>query len=120
MFIQSYIFPLKRWSSCFSKGDSAGGSEEGGGVFLVKAMKRLSGLKIGMPPTPGIWKAFASFGATSMRRNQMSPSTPWDLRSERKASSLPSGLQLGDDELRASLVSLLAGAEPSVGLIQSS
>ena len=29
-----------------------GGRFEGGGVFLVNAIQRLSGLKIGIPPTP--------------------------------------------------------------------
>src|SRR5580692_1878188 len=110
MFIQSYIFPLKRWSSCFSKGDSAGVSE-GGGVFLVNAIQRLSGLKIGIPPTQGIWNGLASVAEIS--RNQMS-------LSRRNASSFPSGLQRGADAFESALVSLLAGIDPSDDLHQIS
>src|SRR5580698_4316820 len=110
MFIQSYILPLKRWSSCFSKGDSAGVSG-GGGVFFVNAIQRLSGLKIGIPPTPGIWNGLASVAEIS--KNQMS-------LSERYASSFPSGLQRGAEAFNSALVSLFAGADPSDGLIQIS
>src|ERR1700678_1706157 len=110
MFIQSYIFPLKRWSSCFSKGDSAGVSE-GGGVFLVNAIQRLSGLKIGIPPTPGIWNGLASW--VEISRNQMS-------LSERNASSFPSGLQRGAVAFESALLSLFAGVDPSDAPIQSS
>ena len=50
----------------------------------------------------------------------MSPSALGALRLERKASSLPSGLQRGLEALKAELDRRVAGAEPSEGLIQSS
>ena len=64
-------------ASSFSAGERSCGLA-GGGVFFVNAIQRLSGLKIGVSATPGIWNA--SPPGWSIRRNQMSPSAPGVLR----------------------------------------
>src|SRR5712692_7721787 len=79
------------------------------GSFWVKAIQRLSGLKIGGPPTPGLWNASPPGG--SIRKNQGAPDSseseeldPATLRREVKPSRAPSALQRGFEELNAGLV----------------
>src|SRR5689334_11641533 len=118
MFIQSYIFPLKRCSSWRSKGDVSACGFAAGGDFFVNAIQRLSGLKMGAPSTPGIWNA--SPLGRSIRRNQVSPSVPVPLRVERNARSFPSRLHLGAEALNIGLVRRVAALDPSAGLSHNS
>ena len=82
----------------------------------------LSGLKIGVPSTPGMRKA--SPPGPSIRRNQTAsvtgPPGSTTARRDVKASSRPSGLQRGADDDSAGLVRRRGGAEPSAGTVQIS
>ena len=85
---------------------------------MVKAIHAPSGLKFGEPRRPSIWKA--SPAGRSMRRNQVPPPPPGPGLLELKTSSLPSGLHLGPDALKAGLVTRNGSAEPSAAASQIS
>ena len=115
--------PVKRSSVVFSNGVRVGaGRGVAGGTGLVKAIHLLSGLKIGAPSTPGMRNA--SPPAASMRRNHTEsvtgPPGSTAARREVNASSRPSGLHRGADDVLAWLVRRRGGAEPSAGTIRIS